>query len=51
MDDELQNEKINSNNINISMAFKELVTINPPRYTELYEAVNKTFEEITENIR
>lgn len=49
--DELQNKIGTSNNMNISMAFQKLVTINPPRYTELCETVNKSFEEITDSIR
>lgn len=55
--DEPSNEVKNSNvpplsdNMDISIAFKEIVSQSPPRYTELVEAVKKTFEEISEIIR
>jgi len=37
--------------INITMAFNELVTSDPTRHKELLEAVNKTFEETSNSIR
>lgn len=40
-----------SNQMNISMAFNEIASKDPLRYTELCEEVNKTFEEISESIR
>jgi len=53
--DEPQNEVQNSNihpltsdHMNISVAFKEIVSKDPPRYTKFLEAVNKTFEEISD---
>jgi len=36
--------------MNISVAFKEIVSKDPPRYTKFLEAINKTFEEISECI-
>lgn len=55
--DEANNEIVNSNippssdHMNISLAFKEIISKDPPRYTELCEAVNNTFEEISNSIR
>lgn len=52
--DEPQNEVQNSNihplsdHMNISVAFKEIVSKDPPRYIKFIEAVNKTFEEISD---
>lgn len=45
-----QNEKV-SDDMNISMAFKQIALKDPPRYTELIEAVEKAFEDISECIR
>ncbi|CAI6350186.1 unnamed protein product [Macrosiphum euphorbiae] len=36
--------------MNISVAFKEIVSKDPPRYTKFLEAINKTFEEISDCI-
>lgn len=53
---EPQNEEINtkisalSNPMNISVAFKEIVSKNPSRYTDLCDTVNKTFKEISDVI-
>lgn len=55
--DEPNNEIVNSDipplsdHMNISLAFKKIMSEDPPRYTELCEAVNKTFEEISDSIR
>lgn len=55
--DEPQNEVQVSNigplsdHMNISVAFKEIVSKDPPRYTKFLEAINKTFEEISDCIR
>lgn len=55
--EEPQNEIINSNNVqssfnmDISTAFKKIATKDPPRYTDLCDAVNKTFEEVSDSIR
>lgn len=54
--DKPQNEIVNTNiplsdSLNISMAFKEIMSKDPPRYTELCETVNKTFEKISNSIR
>lgn len=55
--EESQNEIMKPNNfpssvnMDISSAFRDIVTKDPPRYTELCEAVNKTFEEISDSIR
>lgn len=55
--DEPSNEVRNSNvppisdKMDISIAFKEIVSQSPPRYTELFEVVKKTFEEISDSIR
>ncbi|XP_060870370.1 uncharacterized protein LOC132944865 [Metopolophium dirhodum] len=54
--DEPQNEVQVSNihplsdHMNISVAFKEIVSKDPPRYTKFLEAINKTFEEISDCI-
>lgn len=40
-----------SNDMNISIAFKEIAAQDPIRYTELREAVNKAFEEVTNSVR
>ncbi|XP_003244254.1 uncharacterized protein LOC100575854 [Acyrthosiphon pisum] len=39
-----------SDHMNISVAFKEIVSKDPPRYTKFLEAINKTFEEISDCI-
>lgn len=55
--EERQNEIMNDNNfqssvnMDISTAFRKIATKDPPRYTELSEAVNRTFEEISDSIR
>ncbi|XP_015370525.1 PREDICTED: uncharacterized protein LOC107166392 [Diuraphis noxia] len=52
--DKPQNEVQDSNiqpfsdHMNISVAFKEIVSKDPPRYTKFLEAINKTFEEISD---
>lgn len=52
-----QNEMKNFNilpsmdNMNISIAFKKIASKDPQRFTEFCEAVNKTFENISDNIR
>ncbi|XP_022160013.1 uncharacterized protein LOC111026264 [Myzus persicae] len=49
-----QNEEQGSNihplsdHMNISVAFKEIVSKDPPRYTKFLEAINKTFEDISD---
>ncbi|XP_025195150.1 uncharacterized protein LOC112594546 [Melanaphis sacchari] len=54
--DKPQNEGLDSNfhplsdHMNISVAFKEIVSKDPPRYTKFLEAINKTFEEISDCI-
>lgn len=40
-----------SDNMNISMAFKDIVSKDPVKYTELREAINKAFEEVTNCVR
>lgn len=37
-----------SDHMNISVAFKEIVSKDPPRYTKFLEAINKTFEDISD---
>lgn len=37
-------------NMNISMAFKEIVANDPERHKQLFDAVHKTFEETNESI-
>jgi len=39
-----------SDHMNLSVAFKEIVSKDPPRYTKFLEAINKTFEEISDCI-
>lgn len=50
---EVTNAKISalSNPMNISEAFKEIVSKNPSRYTDLRDTVNKTFAEISDVMR
>lgn len=52
--DELQKETRNfnmNNNMNISMAFKKIVSKDPQRFIEFCEAVNKTFDNISDSVR
>lgn len=51
--DEVTNTNIPalSNPMNISVAFKEIVSKNPSRYTDLCDTVNKAFEEISDVMR
>lgn len=51
MSTDIPQNEIVSDQMNISMAFKQIASNDPARYIELREAVSKAFEDISECIR